>query len=178
MMKKMQKWIVQAAVLVLCVFALSGCGSNVADGLDALENEKYDDAITAFTAAVDTEEDPGEAYRGLGLAYWEKGDYENAREALKNAVKNSDEELGSTYNLLAGIDLQNGDYESALTYIEKAGNCIGNSDELMQELAHNEIICYEHLGQWDKAKEKMEKYRSKYPDDDSLAKDAEFLSTR
>lgn len=165
-------------ILILCSFALGGCGSKVSDGLSALENEEYDEAITAFTEAVEQEEDLGEAYRGLGLAYWEKGDYDNAYEALKNAVKNSDEELGSTYNLLSCIDLQNENYKSALTYIEKAGNCIGNSDELTQELAHNEIICYEYLGKWDVAKEKMEKYQNKYPDDDSLAKDAEFLSTR
>lgn len=178
MMKKIRKWIALAVMLTFCAFALSGCGTKVADGLDALENEKYDDAITAFLAAIDEEEDLGEAYRGLGLAYWEKQDYDNAYEALKNAVKNSDEELGSTYNLLASIDLQNGNYESALTYIEKAGNCIGNSDELTQELAHNEIVCFEQLGKWDEAKEKMEKYQRKYPDDDSLAKDAEFLATR
>ncbi len=178
MRKRIQRVCALTAMLVLCGLVLGGCGSRLADGLDALENENYDEAVAAFSEAIDAKEDLGEAYRGLGLACWELGDYENAYEALKNAVKNSDEELGSTYNLLASIDLQNGDYESALTYIEKAGNCIGNSDELTQELAHNEIVCYEQLGKWDEAKAKMEKYQSRYPDDDSLAKDAEFLATR
>lgn len=178
MINKLQKWIALAAILVLCVFCLAGCGSRVSDGLSALEKEEYDEAITAFSEAIEEEEDLGEAYRGLGLAYWEKEDYDNAYDALKNAVKNSDEELGSTYNLLSCIDLMNENYESALTYIEKAGNCIGNSDELTQQLAHNEIVCYENLGKWDIAKEKMEKYQSKYPDDDSLDKDAAFLATR
>ena len=177
-MKRIRNLIVLGLLGILCAAVLTGCGSKVNDGLEALENEKYDEAIADFQDAVDDEEDLGEAYRGLGIAYWEKQDYENAYEALKNAVKTSEEELGSTYNMLACIDLQNGNYESALAYIEKAGNCIGNSDELTQELAYNEIICYEHLGRWDEAKEKAAAYTDKYPDDDSISKDAAFLETR
>lgn len=178
MIRKIQKLISITLIFVLCVVTLCGCGSKVSDGLEALEKENYDEAIAAFQEAIENQEDLGEAYRGLGIAYWEKQDLDNAYDALKNALKNSEEQLGSTYNILASIDLQKENYETALNYIEKAGNCIGNSDELTQELAHNEIVCYEHMGKWDKAKEKMEEYKNKYPDDESLAKDAEFLSTR
>jgi tetratricopeptide (TPR) repeat protein len=177
-MKNMHKITAVMLIAIFCTLVMTGCGSKVSTGMDALEDGDYDEAITAFQEAIDEEEDLDQAYRGLGLAYWEKEDYDNAREALENAVKNSDEELGTTYNMLACIDLKNGDYESALNYIDKAGNCVGNSEELTQELAYNEIICYEHLGEWDKAKEKMTQYQKNYPDDDSVSKDAEFLETR
>ena len=43
---------------------------------------------------------------------------------------------------------------------------------------NNEIICLEKTADWEMAKEKMSEYQAAYPEDESVAKEAEFLQTR
>ena len=42
----------------------------------------------------------------------------------------------------------------------------------------NTIICYENLGDFEKAKSLMEAYVADYPDDEEAKKDYTFLKTR
>ena len=48
----------------------------------------------------------GEAYRGLGLCYWEQKKYEKAEKALEKALKNGTEETATLYNILGICDLE------------------------------------------------------------------------
>ena len=45
-------------------------------------------------------------------------------------------------------------------------------------MKYNEIICLEKTADWEMAKEKMSEYQAAYPEDESVAKEAEFLQTR
>ena len=59
-----------------------------------------------FQDAVDKKKNLGEAYRGLGLCYWEQKKYEKAEKALEKALKNGTEETATLYNILGICDLE------------------------------------------------------------------------
>ena len=68
------------------------------------------------------------------------------------------------------------DYEAALAAFQ-SGMAIENSG-LTQTLMYNEIVAYEYLGDFDKAKVLMRTYISSYPDDETAKRENDFLSTR
>ena len=47
-----------------------------------------------------------------------------------------------------------------------------------REMKYNEIICCEHLADWESAKQKVTEYLNDYPDDEAMQREAEFLETR
>lgn len=78
---------------------------------------------------------------------------------------------------------------SAMCMMAGCGNTVKDGTEaleqgdkkqetLLQEMKYNEIICLEKTADWEMAKEKMSEYQAAYPEDDSVAKEAEFLQTR
>lgn len=64
-----------AALLSACI--LSGCAGALKDGTRALEDGQYEEARDIFESAAETEEGEksAEAYRGLGMAYYEMKEY-------------------------------------------------------------------------------------------------------
>ena len=49
---------------------------------------------------------------------------------------------------------------------------------MKQVLLFNEIVAYEHLGEFEKATSLMKEYLVAYPDDELAIREFEFLSTR
>lgn len=76
---------------VLCIFA-TGCkkekDDNIKAGMSLINEHNYEEAVTAFTAAVAAGEDAEEAYRGMGIAYMGMIQYDNAVNAFKSALDN------------------------------------------------------------------------------------------
>ncbi|RKM57999.1 tetratricopeptide repeat protein [Butyrivibrio sp. X503] len=75
-----------AGVLALST-VLTGCGSitagrNVNSGFTHIENCEYADALESFQAALDSGEDECLARRGMGIAYLNSFEYEQAAEQL------------------------------------------------------------------------------------------------
>ena len=105
----------------------------------------------------------------LGRISYYLGDYEQARTSLEKAQENGGAEaaslLGQTYEAL-------GDYNYAAsvynTYLQNK----------TQSLMFNELVAYEYLGQYDKAKLAMDQYLALYPDDEKAQREAVFLQTR
>ena len=64
----------RATLLALTVSAclLTGCTNALKDGTGYLEDGNYKEAVTAFQKAVDEGKKTAEAYRGLGMAYYEQ----------------------------------------------------------------------------------------------------------
>lgn len=172
-MKKCKRILLLAVTMLLV-----GCTSNVSKGIELLEEEKYEEAIACFEKDIEKEKNLGEAYRGIGLAKYELGEYKDAVEALENASKNKTEKNATFYSLMANSYMKVGEYERALAYYSKAGNREEITPELKQENAFNEIAIYQELGEWDIVKEKAEAYIEAYPDDDRMDKTMEFLETR
>ena len=133
-------------LLVVATLLVVGCGANVNNGIELLEEENYEEAIKCFEKDIEKGKNLAEAYRGLGLAKYELGEYEEAVEALENASKNKTEKNATFYSLMADSYMQVGEYERALAYYSKAAMREEITPELKQENAFNEIAIYQELG--------------------------------
>ena len=80
------------------------------------------------------------------------------------------------YNQLGLCEIARGDYQKALEAFQ-AGMQVGNS-AMMQTLSFNEIVAYEHLGDFKQAFVLMENYLKNYPDDVQARREYQFLSSR
>lgn len=174
----MRKFRIVPVILLAAVF-LFGCGSNTyKEGMEQLEAGNYKEAEASFKQSVKKDRHTADAYRGLGISLWEQKDYEGARDAFVNAVKEGGKKNGTICNLLGNCELELKNYEDAVKYYQEALSDEKNSKELTQEIEYNIIVSYEGAQNWDKAREKLEKYIEKYPDDEKALKEHEFLETR
>ena len=164
--------------LLAAVLLMTGCSSNIKDGVSYLEEGNYDKAITAFQFAINEEKNIGEANRGMALAYYELGNYEEAVECFKSALENESEETASLYHLMGSSYMQLEDYENAITYFEKALLFEDCTDEMRKEMMYNKVVAYEKMMDWDSAKIAVDNYLNSYPDDEMAIKESEFLETR
>ncbi len=110
------------AALMLCV-CLAGCGSDAPpsytkQGMDAVETLDYDKALTLFQTAEENGEEKRLLYRGMGLAYLGKTDYETAIAYLAAALQLGDgrvEDLDFDINYyLATAYYKNGQMQEAV----------------------------------------------------------------
>jgi tetratricopeptide (TPR) repeat protein len=79
------------AALLLCAF-LAGCGAEAApsytkQGMEAVESLDYEKALALFQTAEENGEEKRLLYRGMGLAYLGKTDYEAAIAYLEAALR-------------------------------------------------------------------------------------------
>ena len=77
-----------------CSIALAGCGlnkelTNYKQGIEELKLENYSDAIVSLRSAEASEKNFRQIYRAEGLAYLGLGQYEEAKEAFKHALEQS-----------------------------------------------------------------------------------------
>ena len=171
---------VKRILLVLCTgIILTGCGeSTYKQGVENLQDEKYEEAIGNFEKAVEKEKNVADSYRGIGIANMELENYEEASEAFEKALENGAKETGTIYDLLGVCRMKAGDYEGAIDSFERGIEEKDCTDEMIQEMRFNAIVSYEKLKDWDSAKEKLAAYVEDYPDDEDAKKEAEFLETR
>lgn len=151
---------------------------NLKDGTAFLEEKKYEEAVETFQKEIDKEKHLDEAYRGIGLAYYELHDYGKALESFEEALKQGTQETASLYNLMAVCSMEMEQYEEALKYLEKGLAMEDVSEELKQEMKFHTIAMHEKLGDWESAKAAVAEYTAEYPNDEKAAKEAEFLETR
>lgn len=174
---------------MVCAFSAGtvGCANPQQSGVDALEAGNYEEALADFQDMTESgsRKDVAEGYRGLGMTYYEREEYENALEAFRQAADNGAEQTIQMYNLMGICAMQTGDYSAALEYIQSGIALTSTSDGadsadagLIREMKYNEIICCEHLADWESAKQKVTEYLNDYPDDEAMQREAEFLETR
>lgn len=166
------------ALLLMISSLLLGCTANIKDGIAFLEEENYEAAVKCFEKDITKEKNLDEAYRGMGIAQYELGDYSAAVASFENALANESEETASIYNLMATSYLQMDEFEKALEYYAKALKMEDCTEEMKQEILFNEIAIYQELSDWDTLKEKVSAYVENYPEDDRMDKTVEFLETR
>lgn len=172
---------IKCSILIMSVFVvmgLAGCSGNTKEGIEYLEAKNYQAAVTAFEKDVADKKDLDEAYRGLGIAQYELGNYKEAIEAMEQALQNETKETATIYNILGVSCLKTDDYEKALEYYERALTLKDCKEPVKQEILYNEIAIYQELGEWDILEEKVYAYVKNYPDDTRMDKTAEFLETR
>lgn len=175
------------AGIVIAAGMITGCGNSRKAGVEALEQGKYEEALSEFQEAVKdgSAKETAEGYRGLGMTYYEMEDYENALDSFRKAADNGAEQTVQLYNLMGICAMKTSDYASALEYIQSGLALISTSEgedkadvKLVQEMKYNEIICYEQQADWSNARQKAEEYLEAYPGDETVEKEVEFLKTR
>lgn len=166
---------VVVVTLILVVFVFE---SPVKKGTEYLEAGNYDQAIVEFTNGLSDIDYIAESYKGIGIAYFELEQYKDAVDNLENAIQKGQTNLGTTYYLLAISYMKIEDYDNALKNISEALTKSDNSEELVQELRFNEVLCMELTSDWDGAKAKATSYLQSYPDDVKMEAEYKFLSTR
>lgn len=165
-------------ILLVVSCLLIGCTPNIKDGVTLLEEAKYEEAIAAFQVDVKEKKNLDEAYRGIGIAYFELGKYEEAAEAFEKALKNDAKETAILHSFLGACYVKSESYEEALKHYGQALEMKDCEESLAQEIRFNQIAVYEKTGEWDIVKEKVDEYVKLYPDDTSIQKTVEFLETR
>lgn len=135
--------------------------------------EEYQKACMALEEAK--EKGSAESYLYLGRAYEATGDY-NYASSVYNSYLGKYEGNAEMYNQLGLCEMAKGEYGKALEAFQ-AGMQLENSG-MMQSLAFNEIVAYEHLGEFEKAYVLMGSYLNSYPDDEQARREYDFLSTR
>ncbi len=135
--------------------------------------EDYEQARLALESAKDSA--GAQATSLLGQTYERLGDYNYAASVYNNYLETKQPDAG-IYNQLGICKMKAGDYEAALSAFQSGLAIDGNN--VMQSLQFNQIVAYEHLGQFDNAKAAMRQYLSLYPDDEKAQRENEFLQTR
>ena len=134
---------------------------------------EYDKAAEQLDKAVELKSDDAILYRAQ--VYEATGDSDKAKPLYEEYVKTNEDNpaaLGSLGSML----LEAGKYEDALNYIQTALASEDVEDE--QNLRRNEILAYEYKGDFASAKEKMASYVEDYPEDETAAREYQFLQTR
>lgn len=163
-----------------------------------MEKEDYKEAVTQFTQAASTaeakgkKEDSAEAYRGLGMAYYELKEYDKVLESMQKALDDGVQRTAELYNIMGVSAMQQEDYESALKYFDEGISYAQSKDavnaskskkevdysDLIQEMRYNQVVCYEKQENWEEAKNAANEYIADYPNDKDIEKEVEFLETR
>jgi len=117
----------------------------------------------------------GNAMAALAEAYLSAGDKEAADEIYREliALGKADTEI---YNRLMTAEMEQGNYEEALG-LSGQGQALSD-DKARKELMFNEAVCYEYLGQYEKALSLFRAYIETYGSDERAEHEIAFLVTR
>ena len=135
------------------------------------ESESALEGLT--TAAENGYED---AHYYIGEIYRVRSDYGEAAYHYKQYIEGSGAKDAAAYNQMAICLMKQEKLAEALDTV-RAGQEL--SDTLHEkQLFFNEVVILEKMGEYNTAYKKASEYRSRYPEDDRIGKELEFLATR
>lgn len=169
---------IRYVAIALAVFVLTGCAGNLERGVEALQNQDYEDAILAFESQIEKGEEVEEAYRGIGIAQYELKEYQAAKQSFEQALEYGTQQTGSIYHLLGTCCVELEMWEDALAYYQLGIQMEDVETLALKEMRFQIIGILEKLGDWDAAKQSVTEYLRDYPDDEQAKKEAVFLETR
>lgn len=153
---KARNLILISALSILTAGWMTGCSqddgtpTNVEVGMEAIESEYYENALTSFQSAISEEKDLVSAYRGEGMAYMGLGQYEQAVASFDAAIKEAGEKRKETVK-----DIMY--YKAAALY--KKGDFVGTisvCDDILSGSSEGDAYylrgtCYLEAGENEKA---------------------------
>ena len=145
-MKRICSWLLTLAL----VLGLCACGQSAQAkwqeqydlGTRYLSEGNYEEAIIAFTAAIDIDPKRPAGFVGRGDAYALSGDTEDnlsAAQADYEAAIALDETLPGAWLGLADVYIRQGDYDKALETLREALEKTGNDQSIADKLAVGEV---------------------------------------
>jgi len=117
-----------------------------------------------------------EAYYYIGEIFRIKKDYPTAVFYYETFIKEGEILTPTVYNQIASCLIKSGDYKNAIQYLEQG--IAYNHSGTMQVLLKNQIIVYESMGMFDKAKDKIAEYITRYTEDVEALREEKFIDTR
>ena len=134
---------------------------------------EYQSAAMALEEAKD--KGGAESYLYLGKAYEATGDY-NYASSVYNGYLSKNDKNADIYNQLGVCEMKKGEYQKALEAFLEGKQIADNTN--LQSISFNEVVAYEYLGEFEKARMLIENYLRTYPDDENAKREMEFLKTR
>ena len=135
-------------ILFIAVLLLAACGKKAKTwqelydlGEKYLLEENYEEAIVAFTAAIELEPRRAGAYIGRGNAYVLSGETEeHLAQALTDYqyVLELDEANAEAYLGIADVYIRQGDYDAALDILNEGLEKTGENEEISEKIAEIE----------------------------------------
>ena len=133
-------------ILIVLILLFSACGKTTEEkwqeqydlGQQYLLEENYEEAIVAFTAAIEIEPNQTGAYIGRGNAYVLSGETE---EHLAQALADYQRVLElnvEAYLGIADVYIRQGDYEAALDILNEGLEKMGGNEEISAKIAEIE----------------------------------------
>ena len=134
---------------------------------------EYENAVKELEAAIDRES--AEANLTLAQVYDAMGDTAGSAKYYQAYLASGAADSGTMYTL-AAAEMEKGNYEAALTYVEQglAMEHVPNKKALL----HSEVICSEQTGDFARAFRAVQEYTSLYPEDEAAKREAVFLKYR
>lgn len=139
----------------------------------------YKGDYAAASSNLDKSLDKGckEALYYLGMVLMAENDYTAAAGKFQEYIgQGNGSNIAQAYNQAAGCYIEMEDFESAQSYIDK-GLASGVSGTY-KILGKNQVVLYERMKKYKKAKETAEKYLQKFPGDEDMQKELLFIDTR
>ena len=144
-MKRSVIWI----LTITLVIGLCACGQNAVGawqeqydlGIRYISEGNYEEAIIAFTAAIEIDPKRSESFIGRGNAYTLSGDTEDnlsAAQADYEAAIALDETMPGGWLGLADVYIRRGDYDKAIEILRKALKKTENDQSIADKLAEME----------------------------------------
>jgi tetratricopeptide (TPR) repeat protein len=113
----------------------------------------------------------------LGQIAQKQGKLAKAEEYYINYIESGKKiSSAAVYNQLGLCYMEQEEYEYARDTFALGMKL--NDGSLAKELLFNQIIAYEHLGKYEKAYKKAQKYMEMYPEDDAMKEEMKFMKTR
>ena len=137
--------------------------------------KNYEDAAASLVQTIRSDPDNAEAVLLLGRVYLATGASADARALFREHIGSGTGEAAA-YEGLALCDMEEGRYQDALDNIAK-GLAL-NDESAARGLYYNEILVYENMHDWQKARAKAVSFVSMYPSDEAGLREVAFLKTR
>ena len=135
--------------------------------------KNYEGARDILIEAINKDSTDKKSMLLLGQVYLAMNDAADAR-AVYDSYTDKEDAAASAYNGMALCDIYEGSYDSALQNIEKGLQY--KDDEARQGLLFNQIVVYENMKDWDKARQAAASYVAAYPTDEAGQKENKFLN--
>ncbi len=183
------------ALVLILIFGLISCSQNIKAqwqeqydlGVRYLSEGNYEEAIIAFTAAIEIDAKRPEGYIGRGDAYVLSGDTEeNLSAALADyeAALDQDETMTDAWLGLADVYIRQGDFEKAEEILREALEILQKNDliqEKLQEFSSDAITDTqgrERKNIWRSAEGAIESYYVTYYDEAGRGSRVEYFDAK